>query len=92
MLFRGFGSAFVQRAIAFSMLCCESRDVVCRNTPGSITGLGLVLLCAAVAAVIAVPDDSSSLIVAQAVIASVLVSGGFAALAGASLLSDLQQT
>lgn len=51
----------------------------------------MALLAAAVGIVLAVPDDSTALISAQAFAAVLLGGGGLAALAGSSFLADLQK-
>ncbi|KAK3247567.1 hypothetical protein CYMTET_42939 [Cymbomonas tetramitiformis] len=62
-----------------------------KGSPGVLTFVGLIALSAAGAVVYAVPDDTSALLLAQAVGAAVLGAGGLAALGGSAFLSDLQK-
>lgn len=63
-----------------------------RSSPGKLTGLGLVLLLLAAGVVVAVPDTDTTLLAAQAVGAAALGAAGLAAIAGASLLGNLQKS
>lgn len=62
-----------------------------RATPGLLNTVGLASLAAAVALVVAVPDDSTSLVVAQAAGAGLLGAAGLASLTGSSVLGNLQR-
>ncbi len=65
--------------------------LVCRNTPGALTTLALLLFLAGPALVYFVPDSSSGLIAAQAIGALLCIAGGSAAWGGASLIGALQK-
>lgn len=62
-----------------------------RNTPSALYGLSAALLTLGPALVYVVPDDSTGLIVAQALAAVACIVGGSAAYGGATLLSSLQK-
>ena len=75
---------------SFDQRCNHYSYYYCRGTPGTIQALGVALILGAVASVVYIPDDSTSLIALQTVLAGSLGAGAVASLAGASLLSDLQ--
>mmetsp|Transcript_35496 Transcript_35496/g.89821 ORF Transcript_35496/g.89821 Transcript_35496/m.89821 type:complete len:167 (-) Transcript_35496:266-766(-) len=62
-----------------------------KKTPGLLNTLGLVLLAAAVALVVAVPDDSTASVVAQGFGGITLGLAGVAACTGASTLDKFQR-
>ena len=62
-----------------------------RGTPTLLYGAAAALFALGPAVAFLVPDDSTALIVAQAVVVAVAVAGGSAAFGGAALLSALQK-
>eukprot|EP00740_Mantoniella_antarctica_P023826 CAMPEP_0198679180 /NCGR_PEP_ID=MMETSP1468-20131203/2234_1 /TAXON_ID=1461545 /ORGANISM="Mantoniella sp, Strain CCMP1436" /LENGTH=162 /DNA_ID=CAMNT_0044417535 /DNA_START=119 /DNA_END=607 /DNA_ORIENTATION=+ len=61
-----------------------------RSAPGSISALGAVVAAVGAAAVYTIPDDSTTLVALQVVLAGACALGLGAALTGSSLLRKLQ--
>ena len=70
---------------------CDSHDLECRNTPGTLKALTAALFAAGPALVYLVPDNSTPLVVAQVLGALLCVVGGSAAWGGATLIGALQK-
>ena len=66
--------------------------VACRGTPWKVTVLGLVFLTAAAGATITLPADNTTELVTRTLVTILLSGGGIAALAGASLVFDIQKS
>lgn len=61
------------------------------ETPTNLTVLGLFLITAAAGSVVAIPDDTTSLLVGQYVLAGVLGSAGVASVLGGGFIGELQK-
>lgn len=64
---------------------------VCRQTPGNLKALAIVLLLVAAGTVVVIPDDSTGLVIAQYTLVAALGSAGVAALLGGSFVGMLQK-
>ncbi|KAF5837914.1 hypothetical protein DUNSADRAFT_3691 [Dunaliella salina] len=62
-----------------------------KNTPGLLNGAGVAALGAAVALVLAVPDDTTASLVGQGLGGALFAGVGFAALTGGSVLDKFQK-
>lgn len=83
----GISLASIEKA---GLLSTAEKVIYDRNSPGTISTLGLVLAAAGAGAVYAIPDETTTEIVLQVVVASACAVGFGVSLTASSLLRKLQ--